>query len=269
MFFRTNVEIDSAKKHYFYPMIRTLFCLLLCLITLSGSSQDKKKQKYDDYWAQEEKREQFESLKDSAHKFFQRGHLEYSLGYYKKALKLFPEDQFTKAKIQDLSLLDEDISSDIMGLLPKEKESLKMSNDDAQDGLRKLEELTVAIRVEEEDEAQEELEPIPEELEEEPPVPSTKKLESPTPELKEIRAVELKAKKGFDVTQFKEELLKEYPEGITEETVKKERSTIYRRVLVKNGDANEYLKVVHSYGSTFYFKNKKSVTQNVWLKEAF
>ncbi len=211
MFFRTNVEIDSAKKHYFYPMIRTLFCLLLCLITLSGSSQDKKKQKYDDYWAQEEKREQFESLKDSAHKFFQRGHLEYSLGYYKKALKLFPEDQFTKAKIQDLSLLDEDISSDIMGLLPKVKESLKMSNDDAQDGLRKLEELTVAIRVEEEDEAQEELEPIPEELEEEPPVPSTKKLESPTPELKEIRAVELKAKKGFDVTQVQRRAPKRIP----------------------------------------------------------
>ena len=36
-----------------------------------------------------------------------------------------------------------------------------MSNDDAQDGLRKLEELSVAIRVEEEEEAQEELEPRP------------------------------------------------------------------------------------------------------------
>ncbi len=269
MFFRTNVEFDSAKKHYFCPMIRPLFCLLLCLISLSGSAQDKTKKKYDDFWAQEAKREQFESLKDSAHKFFQRGHLEYSLGYYKKALKLFPEDQFTKAKIQDLSLLEEDISSDIMGLLPKVKESLKMSNDDAQDSLRKLEELSVAIRIEEEEQAQEELEPSQEEFEEEPPVPSNKKVESPTPEIKKIRAVDLQANEDFDLTKFKESLIEDYPSGTTEETIEKERSIIYRRVLVNNGDANEYLKVVHSYGATFYFKNKKSVTQNVWLKEAF
>ena len=144
-----------------------------------------------------------------------------------------------------------------------------MSNDDAQDSLRKLEELSVAIRIEEEEQAQEELEPSQEEFEEEPPVPSNKKLESPTPEIKKIRAVDLQANEDFDLTKFKESLIEDYPSGTTEETIEKERSIIYRRVLVNNGDANEYLKVVHSYGATFYFKNKKSVTQNVWLKEAF
>ncbi len=272
MFFRSIEEFGSTKKHYFYPMIRRLICIFLCLFSLSVSAQNKKKKKYDAYWAQEEKKEQFESLKDSAHIFFQRGHLEWALGYYQKALMQIPSDQFTKAKIQDLLILEEDIFSDIMGLLPKVKESLKMTLDDAQDSLRKLEKLTSNYRIEESEETLEALQIEPDKLEDvddQKSEPKAVKVESPTPELPKVRTVNTQPKEGFNLTEFKEALLEEYPSGVAEETIEKKRSTIYRRVVVLNKDANEYLKVVHFYGATFYFKNKQSVTQNVWLKEAF
>ena len=252
-------------------MLRTILALTLCFLCLSAFSQSKKKKKYDAYWAEQAKLEQFEALKDSAHKFFQRGHLELAMTYYDKALRDYPEDQFTKAKIQDLQILEEDISKDIMGLMPKIRENLRMSPDVIEDTLRRLEELTQEYRQQQleqpaEDSIPDKAPDMPDELPEPPEDSVVKQVEK---ELPTVRAVDVAAKDIFNVNDFKEQLLKEYPNGVTEETIEKKRSTIYRRVVVKEGDANEYLKVVHSYGATFYFKNKKSVTQNVWLKEAF
>jgi tetratricopeptide (TPR) repeat protein len=255
----------------FAIMLRTLLISLICLLVSSLHAQNKKKQKYDTYWAEQAKLEGFEALKDSAHKFFQRGHLELAMSYYDKALKEYPNDQFTKAKIQDLQILEQDISEDIMGLMPKIKEDLRMSPEDIEDTLRRLEELTLEYRQQEfEPPAQDSLPEQAPEIPNDPPYPPVDSVvKQVQKEIPRARVVDLNEKEVFNINDFKEQLLKEYPNGVTEETVEKKRSTIYRRVVVRDGDANEYLKVVHSYGATFYFKNKQSVTQNVWLKEAF
>lgn len=60
-----------------------------------------------------------------------------------------------------------------------------------------------------------------------------------------------------------------YPEGITEEIIEEGNKKMTKRIVVKQGKGDEYLKVQYNWGGTYYFKNSKSVSDNVWLTEAF
>ena len=60
-----------------------------------------------------------------------------------------------------------------------------------------------------------------------------------------------------------------YPEGITEEIIEEGNKTMTKRIVVKHGKGDEYLKVQYNWGGVYYFKNSKSVPDNVWLTEAF
>ncbi|HKR03410.1 MAG TPA: hypothetical protein VJY62_02155, partial [Bacteroidia bacterium] len=53
---------------------------------------------------------------------------------------------------------------------------------------------------------------------------------------------------------------KDYPEGISEETLKEANRTIYRTVIKKSADQDVFLKIVYSY-ATYYFKNGTSLSE--------
>lgn len=73
--------------------------------------------------------------------------------------------------------------------------------------------------------------------------------------------------KELSLEDFKKDLAKEYPSGLTE-TIKEEgNKTIITRVIVSEGKGNEYKKVVHNWGGIFYFKNGKAVPERVWKQE--
>ena len=54
--------------------------------------------------------------------------------------------------------------------------------------------------------------------------------------------------------QFLSELAKKYPEGVTEEIIVEGNKKIIRRIVVYEGNANEYKKIIYPYG-VFYKKN--------------
>ncbi|HNR20392.1 MAG TPA: hypothetical protein PKL45_10440, partial [Bacteroidia bacterium] len=54
---------------------------------------------------------------------------------------------------------------------------------------------------------------------------------------------------------------KNYPEGITEETITENNRTIYRTILKKTTSSEVFSKVVYSWGGVFYFKNTTSVSE--------
>ena len=53
---------------------------------------------------------------------------------------------------------------------------------------------------------------------------------------------------------------KNYPEGISEETLKEPNRTIYRTVIKKSADQDVFLKIVYSY-ATYYFKNSTNLSE--------
>lgn len=83
--------------------------------------------------------------------------------------------------------------------------------------------------------------------------------ESLSPENPEIRVLTME--------DMQEQLAREFPEGITENTYTEGNKTITERVVVKNGKGNRYKKVVHSWGGVFYFKNGTAVAERVWTAE--
>jgi hypothetical protein len=66
--------------------------------------------------------------------------------------------------------------------------------------------------------------------------------------------------------QFLDELAKKYPEGITTENIDGVNCKIVRIIIVKDHSANEYKKIIYSYG-TFYKKNDQDITEQVFKNE--
>ncbi len=239
--------------------------ILLGSMPFIADAQSKRQKEYDAYWAEQAKLESFENKLDSAHKAFQEGNLELAIERYQRSLTVYPEDQFAKAKLQDLEVLLAEIDRDIIKLLmppptidinleerkrfllehteeiPQYKANIDSISDDQNEEVVLEEEKTEVIR--------------PEEVK--PKMEKTPVEKAPTPE------------KTFDVVQFRKDLVASYKPGVTEEILEYPRKKIIRRIVVGESGADEYLKVIHAYGATFYFKNKQSASQNVWLKEAF
>ncbi|MBL0072161.1 MAG: hypothetical protein IPP34_10295 [Bacteroidetes bacterium] len=55
---------------------------------------------------------------------------------------------------------------------------------------------------------------------------------------------------------------KDYPEGISEETLPESNRTIYRTVIRKATTQEVFSKVVYNWGGIFYFKNNTSLTES-------
>jgi hypothetical protein len=62
------------------------------------------------------------------------------------------------------------------------------------------------------------------------------------------------------------QLARDYPQGVTEESLTEGNKVIIRRVVVRGDRADEYSKVIAKWG-TFYFKNGHSISEIIWSQE--
>ena len=66
---------------------------------------------------------------------------------------------------------------------------------------------------------------------------------------------------------FRNELAKKYPQGITEESATEGNLSVIRRIVVNGTDAHLYLKKTTSFGAVYYFKDDVSITETEFLKD--
>jgi len=69
-----------------------------------------------------------------------------------------------------------------------------------------------------------------------------------------------------DKQKFMEELARQFPEGV-EQRITDGNRQIVRRVIVIGDKGFEYLKVTHSWGGIYYFKNGDAISQYTYKKE--
>ena len=60
---------------------------------------------------------------------------------------------------------------------------------------------------------------------------------------------------------FKSELAKKYPEGITEESATENNAKVTRRIVVKGNEGHLYVKKETSFGPIYFFKDGVSITE--------
>lgn len=64
-----------------------------------------------------------------------------------------------------------------------------------------------------------------------------------------------------------DDLMVKYPEGVTEELYEEGSKKIVRRIVVRGNEANEYKKIIYTWG-TYYFKNNElPISEYIWNKE--
>ncbi|MFO8235839.1 MAG: hypothetical protein R6U04_10600 [Bacteroidales bacterium] len=67
--------------------------------------------------------------------------------------------------------------------------------------------------------------------------------------------------------EYLNELVEEYPEGVTVENYEFDRRSVKRVIVNYDDKATEYRKVKHSWGGTYYFRNGSSISQAVFNVE--
>jgi hypothetical protein len=71
------------------------------------------------------------------------------------------------------------------------------------------------------------------------------------------------ANKAMD--DFRNDLAKKYPQGITEESATEGNLKVIRRIVVNGTDAHLYLKKTTSFGAVYYFKDDVSITEKEFV----
>jgi hypothetical protein len=66
---------------------------------------------------------------------------------------------------------------------------------------------------------------------------------------------------------FRNELAKKYPQGVTEESATEGNLRVIRRIVVKGEEAHLYLKKTTSFGAVYYFKDDVSITEGEFTKD--
>jgi hypothetical protein len=66
---------------------------------------------------------------------------------------------------------------------------------------------------------------------------------------------------------FKSELAKKYPEGITEESASENNAKVTRRIVVKGLEGHLYVRKETSFGPIYFFKDNISITETEYLRD--
>ena len=66
---------------------------------------------------------------------------------------------------------------------------------------------------------------------------------------------------------FKSELAKKYPEGITEESASENNAKVTRRIVVKGLEGHLYVRKETSFGPIYFFKDNVSITETEYLRD--
>lgn len=211
----------------------------------------------------------YQKLLDDAHQLFQQRQYEAAVAKYRDALKLKPGEQYAIAKIKDLKIIMEGLKEEPLAEVPEEvKEPVPEPKPLPQPKPEPIPEPETEPTHKPEPEPISKPKRTPEPEPEEPK--QTFKLElgeAPVGEKEKTKSVIRTEKIDKTSEEYQIQLAKEYPEGITEDIYKEGSATITKRIVVKNNMGNEYKKAVHGWGGTFYFRNDKSTTARVWLRE--
>lgn len=238
----------------------TLLMIIVLISTIACFSQKKKRSPYADYWEQQEKQERFEVLTKDAYSMFRKGELEKSKKKYEEALDIIPDDQRTIARVRDIELLMEKEA--------KNKEAKKTFQPDTANlqDISRQEQPAISP---------------PETTQESPPnrldtatgvntsekVAQQPKTKPPQPIAKtDITSDNSKPYKNTE--NYRKYLATIYPEGWTEEEYEEGKKKVTKRVIVEGKSGDEYLKVLHHYGATYYFKNGVSISYATWIAES-
>ena len=81
---------------------------------------------------------------------------------------------------------------------------------------------------------------------------------------KELYLGETKKRKFYKAI---DSLAVQYPPGVTQEIKTSFRKSVVRRVVIVENLGDEFLKVEHEWGGTYYFKNGEAVNRRVWELE--
>lgn len=66
---------------------------------------------------------------------------------------------------------------------------------------------------------------------------------------------------------FKSELAKKYPEGITEEGAQENNAKVTRRIVVRGNEGHLYIKKETSFGPVYFFKDNVPITENEFIRD--
>ena len=86
-----------------------------------------------------------------------------------------------------------------------------------------------------------------------------------------IREMQEEAHKGLtdeERQRYLAEVALEYPAGLTEERYMDGEKKIVVRIIVEDGNATMFKKVLQPWGQTFYFKNGQNTTKSLWESES-
>ena len=67
--------------------------------------------------------------------------------------------------------------------------------------------------------------------------------------------------------EFKSELAKKYPEGITEESATENNAKVTRRIVVKGIEGHLYVRKETSFGPIYFFKDNVPITETEYLRD--
>lgn len=203
----------------------------------------------------------FQRLMQDGHELFENKHYLRAIRKYEEAQAQRPYNVYPKVIITDIELSMKDTleilrkaeRTQIPDPLPKPEKKLEEQNEPEPDQTE-TEEQRLKRLEEWERKERERLQAEREKRKEE--------------EAKETTVTEVSGDvEELSLEDFKKDLAKQYPSGLTETTTKEGNKTIITRVIVSEGKGNEYKKVVHNWGGVFYFKNGTAVPERVWKQE--
>ncbi|MCX7955094.1 MAG: hypothetical protein N3A01_07890, partial [Bacteroidales bacterium] len=213
-----------------------------------------------------------------ADSLFEKNNLTEARSKYEQALKIKPNEQYPKNKIieiENLLFQKQKKEQEIKEREQNYKENVAKGDDsfNKKDYNAAITYYTYALNFKPNDqycknriiESQSLLKKQKEEEEEKLALEKQKQIEEMKAKMKKLEEIDFSDKEN--VQKYLSELARTYPEGITEENYEDNTKKIKRIIVNKNGVANEYREVIHSWGGVYYFKNGQSISKSLFSIE--
>ncbi len=202
---------------------------------------------------------EFQRMMQTGHELFKQRHYLKAIHRYEEAQERRPYNVYPKVIIADIELS----MKDTLEVLRKEEKKQQSQQDNQRTEAQKSEKDQQEMPVETEAERlkrvndweKREREKRADERER-----TTEKQETVSPQPTGDIAI-------MSVEDFRKELGKTYPSGISEEIIQDGNKTITKRVKVADGKGDEYKRVEHGWGGIFFFKNGDAITERMWKQE--
>ncbi len=241
-----------------------------CQTTLDGMSARAKSKLAKQEERDAKKDDAYQSLMEEGHTSFEANDFEAALNSFEQASSMRPVNVYPPVMIADVKLAMENYVE------PEDTASIEEEPILSEPEVAELPEVTTKEDdIARQERLKEAYEREMQKVQDEAPAPIAEaEPETPlidTPAITEVPIEEQKTD-SEGMIEFTDEdpqvvLAGKFPDGVTEEEFEEGNKVILRRVVVKDGVANDYRRVTHAWGGVFYFKNGESVTLRTWNQE--